>query len=77
MDGWECKGVAVVYTSIIIIVINMLMFLFLSRVFVFIRGKSVRSWCDGSSDRSFIELFIVPASAPRLVYVVCVILSKG
>ena len=31
------------------------------------RGKSVRSWCDGSSERSFIELFLVPPSAPRLV----------
>ena len=33
--------------------------------------SSVHSWCDGSSDRSFIvdfiELFLVPASAPRLV----------
>ena len=31
----------------------------------------VRSWCDGSSDRSFmgwsIKLFLIPASAPRLV----------
>ena len=29
--------------------------------------KGICSWCDGSSDRSFIELFLVPASAPRLV----------
>ena len=33
---------------------------------------SVRSWCDGSSDRSFmvdrpLELFLVPANALRLV----------
>ena len=37
-----------------------------------LHGKSVRSWCDGSSDRSFmgcgpIELFLVPVSASRLV----------
>ena len=38
----------------------------------------VRSWCDGSLDRSFIELFLVPASAPQLLIVkavVCAILS--
>ena len=33
--------------------------------------NTLRSWCDGSSDRSFIgwtiELYLVPASAPRLV----------
>ena len=36
------------------------------------RVKSVRSWCDGSSDRSAMEdpfeLYLIPASAPRLVY---------
>ena len=29
-----------------------------------LRGKSVRSWRDGSLDRSFM---VVPASAPELV----------
>ena len=31
------------------------------------RGKSLRSWCDGSSSRSFIELFLVPASTSTWV----------
>ena len=31
------------------------------------RGKSFRTWCDGSSDRS-LELFLVSASVTRLVY---------
>ena len=29
--------------------------------------KSVRLWCDGSSDRSLIELFLVPGNVPRLM----------
>ena len=43
-------------------------------------GKSICSWCDGSSDQSFIELFLVPASVPQTGVtkaVVCVILSMG
>ena len=36
-----------------------------------LRGMSVRLWCDGLSDRSFmvdpIELYLVPDSTPRLV----------
>ena len=30
---------------------------------MYVRGKSVRSWCDGSSYRSFIELFLAPRLA--------------
>ena len=40
----------------------------LSRSEMQLRGKSFRSWCDRSSDRSFMVLFLVPASVPRLVY---------
>ena len=36
-------------------------------VIVHFTNSRVVYWCDGSSDRFFIELFLVPASAPRLV----------
>ena len=56
---------------------------FIENVYVILSCSSmvrVCSWCNGSSDRSFmgwtIELFLIPASAPRLA-VVCVILSVG
>ena len=46
--------------------------------------KSVSSWCNGSSDRSFMvdpfDLFLISASAPRLVLtkaVVCAVLYVG
>ena len=48
---------------------------------IYLRGKSVRSWCDGSSDRSLmmdlIGLFLVPATTGVTKAVVCVILSVG
>ena len=35
---------------------------------MYLRGKSVRSWCDGSILHGGpIELFLVPDSVPRLV----------
>ena len=39
--------------------------------FLLVRGKSVRSWCNGSSDQYYmvdpLSIFLVPASAPQLV----------